>query len=326
MILAISRFRIANEMQHEVEEAFLNRPHLVDTVPGFIGLEVFTNRADSSAVYLITRWTDVNSFHSWHSSPAHRISHQGIPKGLKLDPSQTELLFLQRIAEASASMGGTVLDWPEMLSHFIAGSQLVCYFVADRAGIIQVCSAGFASALQMAREEVTGASLFSFMTEHSRTAIMVLIESRAREPRSTTMLGFRSPSGRYFTLECQLDVQPAAFAVIGSVSKELQTQPYMETLEDLNNRLAVEIRESARKGKELERVNQRLRETLRERDTMYWHLRKIQEVLPICLECGKVKTSDGTWETLVEYFKANSGFLSHGYCPACYAKNVARGS
>jgi hypothetical protein len=35
MILAISRFRIANEMQHEVEEAFVNRPHLVDTVPGF---------------------------------------------------------------------------------------------------------------------------------------------------------------------------------------------------------------------------------------------------------------------------------------------------
>ena len=326
MILAISRFRIANEMQHEVEEAFVNRPHLVDTVPGFIGLEVFTNRADSSAVYLITRWTDVNSFHSWHYSPAHRISHQGIPKGLKLDPSQTELLFLQRIAEESASIGGTVLDWPEMLSHFIAGSQLVCYFVADRAGIIQVCSAGFASALQMAREEVTGASLFSFMTEHSRTAIMVLIESRAREPRSTTMLNFRSRSGRYFTLECQLDVQPAAFAVIGSVSKEVQTQPYMQTLEDLNNRLAVEIRESARKGRELERVNQRLQETLRERDTMYWHLRKIQEVLPICLECGKVKTADGTWETLVEYFKANSGFLSHGYCPACYAKNVARGS
>jgi heme-degrading monooxygenase HmoA len=326
MILAISRFRIANEMQHEVEEAFVNRPHLVDTVPGFIGLEVFTNRADSSAVYLITRWTDVNSFHSWHYSPAHRISHQGIPKGLKLDPSQTELLFLQRIAEESAPIGGTVLDWPEMLSHFIAGSQLVCYFVADRAGIIQVCSAGFASALQMAREEVTGASLFSFMTEHSRTAIMVLIESRAREPRSTTMLSFRSRSGRYFTLECQLDVQPAAFAVIGSVSKEVQTQPYMGTLEDLNNRLAVEIRESARKGKELERVNQRLQETLRERDTMYWHLRKIQEVLPICLECGKVKTADGTWETLVEYFKANSGFLSHGYCPAYYAKNVARGS
>jgi hypothetical protein len=97
----------------------------------------------------------------------------------------------------------------------------------------------------------------------------------------------------------------------------------METLEDLNNRLAVEIRESARKGKALERVNQRLQETLHELDTMYWHLRKIQEVLPICLECGKVKTAEGTWQTLLEYLKANSRFLSHGYCPECYAQIVA---
>jgi hypothetical protein len=162
------------------------------------------------------------------------------------------------------------------------------------------------------------------MTEHSRAAITTLIESGTREPKSTTALGFRSPYGRYFTLECQLDVQPAAFAVIGSVHQE-QTQPYMETLEDLNNRLAVEIRESARKGKELERVNQRLQETLHELDTMYWHLRKIQEVLPICLECGKVKTAEGTWQTLVEYLKANSRFLSHGYCPKCYARIVAGG-
>jgi heme-degrading monooxygenase HmoA len=324
MILAISRFRVVNEMQGQVEEAFINRPHLVDTIPGFIGLEEFRNMADSSAVYLITRWTDVDSFHSWHSGRAHRISHQSIPKGLKLDPSQTELLFLQRIADEGAPIGGAVLDWPEMLSHFIAASQSVCYIVADRAGTIQVCSAGFTSALHMPREEVTGASLFSFMTEHSRAAITALIESGAREPRSTTALAFRSPSGRYFTLECQLDVQPAAFAVIGSVSKE-QTQPYMETLEDLNNRLAAEIRESARKGKELERVNQRLQETLHELDTMYWHLRKIQEVLPICLECGKVKTAEGTWQTLVEYLKANSRFLSHGYCPECYARIGAGG-
>jgi heme-degrading monooxygenase HmoA len=319
MILAISRFRVVNEMQHAVEEAFINRPHLVDTVPGFIGLEVFANMVDSSAVYLITRWTDVHSFHSWHSGPAHRISHQSIPKGLKLDPSQTELLLLQRIADEGAPIGGAILDWPEMLSHFIAASQSVCYIVADCVGTIQVCSAGFTSALHMTREQVTGASLFSFMTEHSRVAIKALIESGAREPRSTTALGFRSPSGRYFTLECQLDVQPAAFAVIGSVSKE-QSQPYMETLEDLNNHLAVEIRESARKGKELERVNQRLQETLHELDTMYWHLRKIQEVLPICVECGKVKIAEGTWQTLVEYLKANSRFLSHGYCPECYAR------
>ena len=38
----------------------------------------------------------------------------------------------------------------------------------------------------------------------------------------------------------------------------------MDTLEDLNNRLAVEIRESLKKGKELERLNARLAAALEE--------------------------------------------------------------
>ena len=110
--------------------------------------------------------------------------------------------------------------------------------------------------------------------------------------------------------------------MIGCVSEQ-RTQAYMETLEDLNNRLAVEVRESARKGKELERVNVKLQQALDELDNMYWHLRKIQEVLPICLQCGKVKTGDGSWQTLMDYLKANSHFLSHGYCPDCYAQVIA---
>src|SRR5581483_247674 len=106
-------------------------------------------------------------------------------------------------------------------------------------------------------------------------------------------------------------------------AREPGTETYLETLEDLNNRLAVETRENARKAKELERVNRKLKGALEELETMYWHLRKIQEVLPICLECGKVKTDGGNWQTLVEYLKANSQFLSHGYCPECFERKLA---
>jgi hypothetical protein len=119
-----------------------------------------------------------------------------------------------------------------------------------------------------------------------------------------------------------LDVQPLGFALVGS-ARDPGSETYTETLEDLNNRLAVETRENARKAKELERLNGKLQRTLEELDSMYWHLRKIQEVLPICLECGKVKTDERNWQTLVEYLKANSHFLSHGYCPDCYERRLA---
>jgi heme-degrading monooxygenase HmoA len=320
MTVAISRFRVANDKRLEVAQAFVARPCLVDKVAGFISLEVFTHSADPATFYLLTRWTDLESFRRWHSSPAHHASHQGIPKDLKLDPSQTELLFLERIDDAGSAMACGVLDWPEMIAGFIAQTPGVCYVVADRSGRIQAASAGFFSALGMLNEDVIGASLFSFLTDGSRAALLSLIESGDRQTH--TALTFYSSSGAPLNIECRLDVQPLGFALVGC-AREPGAGTYMETLEDLNNRLVVETREKARQAKELDQVNRKLKGALDELESMYWHLRKIQEVLPICLECGKVKTDEGSWQTLIEYLKANSRFLSHGYCPDCYERKLA---
>ncbi len=42
MFVALSRFTIANDMTDEVQSAFLDRPHLVDTAPGYLGIEVMS--------------------------------------------------------------------------------------------------------------------------------------------------------------------------------------------------------------------------------------------------------------------------------------------
>ncbi len=67
----------------------------------------------------------------------------------------------------------------------------------------------------------------------------------------------------------------------------------------------------------IERENRTLKVTYEQLDSSFWHLRKIQEVLPICMGCGKVKTADASWEDVVSFLKNNSMFLSHGYCPDC---------
>jgi len=72
----------------------------------------------------------------------------------------------------------------------------------------------------------------------------------------------------------------------------------------------------------LQTDNQTLKAAYDQLDKSFWHLRKIQEVLPICVMCGKVKTSDSSWEDLVKYVRDNSRFLSHGYCPECFKKAV----
>ena len=55
-----------------------------------------------------------------------------------------------------------------------------------------------------------------------------------------------------------------------------------------------------------------------------FHLAKIQEVLPICMICGKVKTSGTNWEDVVDYFLRSNLSLSHGYCPSCLEKEIKK--
>ena len=84
----------------------------------------------------------------------------------------------------------------------------------------------------------------------------------------------------------------------------------------LNNELTTLARENARQGRELKRA-------LDDLERSYWLVRKVHEVLPICMGCGKVKAGDAEWQDVVDFLKQHSRFLSHGYCPEC-ADRVVR--
>ena len=97
MVVVISRFRVSNGMEAEVERAFRERPRAVENAPGFLWLEVCVDTANPAVFYLITRWTDLDAFERWHGSPDHRKSHELIPRGLKLDATWTQVVRLVRI-------------------------------------------------------------------------------------------------------------------------------------------------------------------------------------------------------------------------------------
>jgi len=95
--VAISRFVIKNDMRLEIREAFLNRPHLVDEAHGFLRMEVLSPHENADEIWLMTFWTDEESFKKWHHSHLYRESHKGIPKGLKLVPKSVDLRFFEHI-------------------------------------------------------------------------------------------------------------------------------------------------------------------------------------------------------------------------------------
>ena len=99
MIVALSRFTIANDMADEVRAAFRHRLHLVDHAPGFLGMEVMSPVGTPAEVWLVTRWSDEPSYRTWHRGHDFRESHKGIPKGLKLVPGSSEVRLFEVFAD-----------------------------------------------------------------------------------------------------------------------------------------------------------------------------------------------------------------------------------
>ena len=98
MFVALSKFEIANGMTGEVKEAFANRPHLVEGAAGFMRLDVISPLDYPDEIWLITYWTDEDSYKTWHRSELHRESHKWIPKGLKLVPRSTQVRFFEHVS------------------------------------------------------------------------------------------------------------------------------------------------------------------------------------------------------------------------------------
>lgn len=84
--VAVSTFRLRNDMTAEVAQAFRERPHQVDSAPGFIRMDVIRSHDDPMEFSLLTYWVDEQSYLAWHRSHEYHESHRGIPKGLRLVP------------------------------------------------------------------------------------------------------------------------------------------------------------------------------------------------------------------------------------------------
>jgi len=97
MISVVSRFTVANGMEAEVRQAFVDRPHLVENAPGFLRLEVFSSSEKPAEFWLMTYWETEQHFREWHKHHRHE-SHQLMPKGLRLDASGTEVRVLNYVA------------------------------------------------------------------------------------------------------------------------------------------------------------------------------------------------------------------------------------
>jgi heme oxygenase (mycobilin-producing) len=96
--VALSKFVVANGLTAEVKRAFHERPHLVDSAPGFVRMDVLSPADNPDEIWLVTFWRDEESFRIWHHSHEYHESHRGIPKGLKLVPKSAQIRYFEYVS------------------------------------------------------------------------------------------------------------------------------------------------------------------------------------------------------------------------------------
>ena len=311
MITVISRFRVANRKSAQVAQAFRERPHLVEKAAGFRGMEVLRGVADPSIFCLYTQWDDLDSYRSWHASPAHQASHVGIPKGLKLDAAYTKVEILYDDDPAGDKTPGAVL------SRFLSGSRQTYFLRLDQKGEIQSCSPGFCNALGILPKALVGKNLSELLVEPDAQSLRKRLKSSPGGEEF--ILNFVDGNLLPFSARARLLIQGNGAVLIAERDMTDEGNLHRELI-GLNNELAVLTRENQQKNRELMRVKDELTRAIEERDKSFWYIRKIHEVLPICMMCHKVKSSPKSWESLNDFFQKNTDFLTHGYCPGCLRK------
>lgn len=241
MVLAISRFRVVNGMEEEVAAAFRNRPHLVERASGFLGLEVFRDRDDGGVFYLVTRWSDERCFREWHGSEAHRLSHEGIPAGLRLDPGFTEVVELERLEEPDVALH-RIADMGLLLAPFLEQARGIVFLCCATDGTILDCNPAAGELFGEPHPALVGRPLWGYLTEQDAERLRERIAAAERRPEERFRLNVCDAAHVPHTLECHLDLRPGGFVLAGERDASGIERLHRE-LFSLNNELAVMARE-----------------------------------------------------------------------------------
>jgi heme oxygenase (mycobilin-producing) len=78
MIVVSNRIQVAKGREQDFEKRFEGRVRLVETMPGFVRLEIL--RPIKSDYYsVVTHWQDEASFRAWTDSPEFKEAHNNRP-------------------------------------------------------------------------------------------------------------------------------------------------------------------------------------------------------------------------------------------------------
>jgi hypothetical protein len=197
----------------------------------------------------------------------------------------------------------------------LLGLESVEYFEMDSFGQVLAANPAFARRMGTTPGELVGKRALEFFAEGDARKVGLWLAGDA-PPAAAVLLNFVTPDGEVYTHRCLVTPTEGGWALAGEADVANERWHANQLLQ-LNNEMAVISRERARSSKELSAAKKALSETLDTIRSTHWHLKRIQEYLPVCMECGKIRVDGTRWASLVDYLNANDIFVTHGCCPEC---------
>jgi heme-degrading monooxygenase HmoA len=79
MFVFISHLTVPDEDRFDLERHFRERSHLVDSLPGFLYLQLLRPQSGEATHTFLTAWESHQAFSAYMRSEEHRISHSREP-------------------------------------------------------------------------------------------------------------------------------------------------------------------------------------------------------------------------------------------------------
>ena len=161
------------------------------------------------------------------------------------------------------------------------------------------------------RRAVVGRTLISFVCTGHRDLALPLLGYPA--PDAPVRVGM-FPNADGIPLDVELSLVPSGELEHRTILIEPLLGPPTQALTEVM-RLNEELGETQRR---LQAKNLEIEAALRDVKESHLYIRKLEGILPMCMNCRSVRDDKDNWTTLDAYLVAsNAIMLSHGLCPIC---------
>jgi diguanylate cyclase (GGDEF)-like protein len=244
-------------MEGEVRKAFLNRPRLAEKAPGFCYFDVLTDAADPAIFLLLTRWTDDESFRSWHQSEAHHQSHELIPQGLKLDAPFTSLTIANSIDDPAGTQDlmGVVEGRTVAISEWLTESDSVFALVLAQDGTIRSRNRAAFRVFPPDPSKDFGLTIWDYLVCSDALALRQRLSEPGGQYDGCMLLNLADGEQNPITLEVGLVRCNGVTLLLGTMEYRHEAN-FRTEISKLTSDLAVMMRDATQKNRALKEANE----------------------------------------------------------------------